>query len=143
LENRELVWLGNQVSCGVGMQSDRYFILSQRGRAVFHCPVELKSTFASEDNIRQLRRYMDWMNQYFVPNLPGDLCPILISRKMPDKQIGRKKEFKSNAKGKSEYFTKLIEKINEFNRDYKCSVKFIEYFIDAKDNIVFEEIQCL
>jgi len=143
LENRELVWLGNQVSCGVGMQRIDILFSLKEGEQYFHCPVELKSTFASEDNIRQLRRYMDWMNQYFVPNLPGDLCPILISRKMPDKQIGRKKEFKSNAKGKSEYFTKLIEKINEFNRDYKCSVKFIEYFIDAKDNIVFEEIQCL
>ena len=143
MENKELVWLGNQVSCGVGMQRIDILFSLKEGEQYFHCPVELKSTFASEDNIRQLRRYMDWMNQYFIPNLPGDLCPILITRKMPDKQVGRKKEFKFDTKGKSEYFGELVEKINQFNQDYKCKIRFLEYFIDAQNNIFFQEIECL
>ena len=138
---KELVWLGNQVSCGVGMQRIDILFSLKEGEQYFHCPLELKSTFASEDNIRQLRRYMDWMNQYFVPNLPGDLCPVLIARKIPDNQVGRKKEFKFSAQIKSKYFSELIEKINQFNKDYGCKVKFIEYFIDRHEDIIFDEVE--
>lgn len=141
LDNKEVVWLGNQVSCGVGMQRIDILFSLKEGEQYFHCPVELKSTFAGEDNIRQLRRYMDWMNQYFVPNLPGDLCPVLITRKMPDEQVGRKKEFKFVPNGKSEYFNDLLGKINQFNQDYKCKVKFIEYFICSEGNIVFHNFE--
>jgi|GEM_PF-54025 len=140
LENKELVWLGNQVSCGVGMQRIDVLFSLKEGEQYFHCPIELKSTFASEDNIRQLKRYMDWMNQYFVPNLPGDLCPILITRKMPDRQIGRKKEFKFSNNEKSEYFGNLISAIDRFNKEYKCKIVFIEYFIDNRESIIFENV---
>ena len=80
------------------------------------------------------------MNQYFVPNLPGDICPILITRKIPENQVGRRKEFKFNLGGKSEYFRNIMNNFNEFNREYKCKVKFIEYSIDNSDNIIFEKI---
>ncbi|MFZ5801122.1 MAG: DUF91 domain-containing protein [Candidatus Omnitrophota bacterium] len=139
LENKELVWLGNQVACGVGMQRIDILFSLKEGEQYFHCPVELKSTFASEDNIRQLRRYMDWMNQYFIPNLPGDLCPILITRKIPSQQIGRKGEFKFVSKGRSEYFKNLIACFDQFNAEYRCRIKFLEYAIDSRDNLTFEE----
>lgn len=140
LENKELVWMGNQVSCGVGMQRIDILFSLKQGEQYFHCPVELKSTFASEDNVRQLSRYMDWMNQYFVPNLPGDVCPVLITRKIPDSQIGRKKEFKFLNKDKSKYFSGIINAFDGFNKEYKCRIAFIEYFIDNSNNIVFENV---
>lgn len=52
----------------------------------------------------------------------------------------KKKEFKFNLGGKSEYFRNLMNNLNEFNREYKCKVKFIEYSINNSDNIIFEEI---
>ena len=140
LDEKKIVWFGNQVSCGVGMQRIDVLFSLKKEEQYYHCPVELKSTFSSEDNIRQLKRYVDWMNQYFVPNLPGDICPILITRKIPENQVGRRKEFKFNLGRKSEYFRNLINNLNEFNREYKCKVKFIEYFIDISDNIIFERI---
>jgi hypothetical protein len=143
LGNKELAWLGNQVACGVGMQRIDVLFSLKESEQYYHCPVELKSTYASEDNIRQLKRYMNWMNQYFVPNLPGDICPVLITRKIPDGQIGRKKEFKfvnnQNLK-KSEYFENLVKSFNNFNKEYHCQVKFVEYFIDNDDSIKFNQV---
>lgn len=140
LDKKEMVWLGNQVSCGVGMQRIDVLFSLKKEEQYYHCPVELKSTFASKDNVRQLKRYVDWMNQYFVPNLPGDICPFLITRKIPDNQIGRKKEFKFTSSKRSEYFQNLTNDLDEFDGEYGCKVKLVEYSIDNSDNIIFEKI---
>lgn len=142
LKGKEMVWLGNQVACGVGMQRIDILFSLKEGEQYYHCPIELKSTFASIDNMRQLRRYVDWMNQYFIPNFPGDVCPILITVKIPDKQMGRKQEFKFVNKPKlekSEYFDNLINAFTTFNKEYNCKVRLLEYCID-EDNIIFEDI---
>ncbi len=140
LDEKKIVWFGNQVSCGVGMQRIDVLFSLKKEEQYYHCPVELKSTFPSEDNIRQLKRYVDWMNQYCVPNLPGDICPILITRKIPENQVGRRKEFKFTSGKRSEYFQNLTNDLDEFDREYGCKVKLVEYYIDNSDNIIFEKI---
>ena len=74
-----LEWLGNEVSCGVGMQRiDIMFskIKDETEREIV--PIELKAVPASEDNVRQLSRYVDWIEQYYTPNRPSTIRPVLI-----------------------------------------------------------------
>ena len=74
-----LEWLGNEVSCGVGMQRiDVMFSkrIDDIDREIV--PIELKAVPASLDNIRQISRYIEWIEQYYVPNRPSTIRPILI-----------------------------------------------------------------
>lgn len=81
--NRENIeWLGNEVSCGVGMQRIDIMIsqiVDDAQRNII--PIELKAVPASIDNIRQINRYIDWIEQYYAPNRPSSICPVLICKK--------------------------------------------------------------
>lgn len=74
-------WLGNEVSCGVGMQKiDVMFAFVKDG--IRHVsPVELKSVPIHVAHIRQVQRYVDWVQQYYIPNLPSVISPTLITLK--------------------------------------------------------------
>lgn len=75
-----LEWLGNEVSCGVGMQ--RIDIMFSQRTDDTHNEVvliELKAVPASSDNTRQLTRYIDWVQQYYCPvNTTDSIRPVLI-----------------------------------------------------------------
>ena len=43
-------------------------------------PIELKAVHASEDNIRQIERYIDWIEQYYIPNRMSTIQPVLLCR---------------------------------------------------------------
>lgn len=79
LSGMELEWLGMEVSCGVGMQRiDMVLSLAANHRR--KClPIELKSVEASEDAVLQMQRYVDWLSQYYIPNRPSDMEPMLIA----------------------------------------------------------------
>jgi predicted RNA-binding protein len=75
-----LEWLGNEVSCGVGMQRIDILLDTQKDattRVVI--PIELKADEAIPDNMYQLQRYVDWLEQYYTPNRIGDIQPILVT----------------------------------------------------------------
>lgn len=79
LTNQTIEWIGNEVSCGVGMQRIDVMlskIVSSTHRIVL--PIELKAVPASEDNIRQINRYIDWIEQYYIPNRTSTIEPVLI-----------------------------------------------------------------
>ena len=44
-------------------------------------PIELKAVGAYEDNTRQLNRYIDWLEQYYIPNRISIIQPVLICKK--------------------------------------------------------------
>ena len=75
-------WLGNEVSCGVGMQRiDLMVSYSKGGNGMRHVmPIELKSVKASADNLRQIQRYVDWIQQYYIPNCRSVISPVLITK---------------------------------------------------------------
>jgi len=79
LKINSMEWLGNEVSCGVGMQRID-IMFSQKLNDIEReiVPLELKAVPASADNIRQISRYIDWIEQYYVPNRPSTIRPILI-----------------------------------------------------------------
>ena len=74
----QIEWIGNEVSCGVGMQRIDIMVSkveSETRRVVM--PIELKAVPASADNIRQIRRYIDWIEQYYIPNRTSVIQPVL------------------------------------------------------------------
>lgn len=80
--NTTIEWIGNEVGCGVGMQKiDIMIACISNTQQKFLLPIELKATCATKDNTRQLQRYIDWISQYYLPNTPSTVLPILIVRK--------------------------------------------------------------
>lgn len=79
LKVNSLEWLGNEVSCGVGMQRiDIMFSQNLNDIEREIVPIELKAVPASIDNVRQISRYIDWIEQYYIPNRVSVIRPVLI-----------------------------------------------------------------
>ena len=85
LKNAEVEWLGNEVSCGVGMQRiDIMISYTDTDSGMRHImPIELKAVEASEGNIHQIQRYVDWIQQYYIPNHHSIISPVLLAKGNP------------------------------------------------------------
>lgn len=125
--NKKLEWIGNEVACGVGMQRID-ILLSFEGKEKFIVPIELKSVPASLSNKKQIHRYIDWLNQYYLPNNKSKIQPILISKKFEDKN--------------SELYTSIVSSFKDLNEENKncLPLRFIEFHLDKEDKLIFEEI---
>lgn len=91
--SKNVEWIGNEVSCGVGMQRIDVMVSvneSETKRILY--PIELKAVPAYADNTRQILRYIDWIEQYYLPNRVSVVQPILICKK--EKMLS--KELKEN-----------------------------------------------
>jgi len=120
-------WLGNEVSCGVGMQKiDIMFSLINDDHKII-VPIELKAVEASLNNVVQIQRYINWLEQYYIPNRISDIQPILISKKIINKQ--------------SENYNQIIESFKEFNNNNSnvYPLKYIEFHLE-NNGLIFEEI---
>jgi len=120
-------WLGNEVSCGVGMQRIDIMLSLIKGNIKIVLPIELKAVEASVDNIVQIQRYVDWLDQYYIPNRISDIQPVLISKKITNKT--------------SETYKKIIESFKIFNKkNNRCMpIKYIEYSLED-NNLKFQAI---
>ena len=127
-ENLEFEWLGNEVSCGVGMQRIDVMISTTLNNQRILVPIELKSVEADIINVKQVQRYIDWIEQYYTPNRQSDIQPVLVSKKIDDKS--------------SERYQKIIDTFNDFNvrNSRRCNnLKYVEHRLENND-LVFEEI---
>lgn len=106
-------WLGNEIGCGVGMQSIDVMVSYTAGRHGYIMPIELKSKKAEVDNIRQIRRYVDWIEQYYLPNRPGIIAPVLITlanpAPLPPDFVAAAKQFNTDKKGGTCEALRLVE----------------------------------
>ncbi|MBN2086984.1 DUF91 domain-containing protein [Candidatus Peregrinibacteria bacterium] len=128
MANSEIEWLGNEVSCGVGMQRIDVMLSANFNGQRTLIPIELKSVEADINNTKQIQRYIDWIEQYYTPNKQSDIQPILISKKIDDK---------NTAKYKS-----IISTFNDFNlrNATRCeNLKYIEYYLE-NNNLTFSKI---
>lgn len=123
INTNNIEWLGNEVSCGVGLQRIDVMISkveSETKRILF--PIELKAVPAYEDNTRQLKRYIDWIEQYYIPNRESIIQPVLICKK----QNPLSQELKNN--------------FLEFNKQKGLlPLKYIEYSVKNSD-LYFEQV---
>ena len=128
LNGAQMEWLGNEVSCGVGMQRIDVMPSVIHNEQRILIPIELKAVEADERNIIQIQRYVDWIEQYYIPNRQSDVQPILIAKKIENKQ--------------SSAYQGLIDSFNRFNKTNKsrCALlKYVELEI-GDDDLIFEEI---
>ncbi|MCK4386793.1 MAG: DUF91 domain-containing protein [Candidatus Pacebacteria bacterium] len=127
--NLNFEWLGNEVSCGVGMQRiDVMISINESGQRVL-IPIELKSVEADIINVKQIQRYIDWIEQYYIPNRQSDIRPVLISKKIENKE--------------TEKYRGIIATFDEFNtrNSRRCeNLKYIEYHLENNE-LVFEVIE--
>jgi len=127
--NQPIEWIGNEVSCGVGMQRiDIMLSLNTQNRKVI--PIELKSVVAYPEITIQLQRYVDWIEQYYLPNRPSDIEPMIIARQITDKT--------------TQDYQDLILAFNNFNnQNNNLRLRYIEFNIDCNNETInFYEIRC-
>jgi len=123
LQNEVLEWIGNEVSCGVGMQRIDIMLSTLRENVKVCIPIELKSTIAYLGITNQVQRYIDWIEQYYIPNRPSDIEPIILSRKIDDKT--------------TQFYLDLVNEFNDFNnRNNILQLRYIEFEIDCINNII-------
>lgn len=81
--NQNLEWLGNEVSCGVGMQRIDVMLSLSEGMTEkkYVVPIELKAVPYYSNITDQLQRYVDWLEQYYTPNRPSAISPVIITKK--------------------------------------------------------------
>ncbi len=115
LEEVSIEWIGNEVSCGVGMQRIDVMLSLIKENVKIAMPTELKSVEASIANTVQLQRYVDWLEQYYIPNRISDIQPVLIAKKIEDK-VGS-------------YYNDITDSFKKFNKiNNRClPLKYIEY----------------
>lgn len=82
IDNEEIEWIGNEVSCGVGMQRiDIMISLNHSKIEKILMPIELKAVSVNNFNINQIKRYITWIEQYYIPNRASTIQPVLICKK--------------------------------------------------------------
>ncbi len=126
VNNYDIEWIGNEVYCGVGMQRiDIMLSLIKEDERIIE-PIELKSVCATPDIIFQIQRYIDWIEQYYIPNRISDIQPVIISKKISNKQ--------------SSNYTQLINNLKNLNsKNNILPLKYIEFDIN-NNNINFQQI---
>ncbi|HQD59489.1 MAG TPA: hypothetical protein PLS14_07735, partial [Bacteroidales bacterium] len=81
---------------------------------------------ATPDIIFQIQRYIDWIEQYYIPNRISDIQPVIISKKISNKQ--------------SSNYSLLINNFKNLNdKNIILPLKYIEFEI-INNNIIFKEI---
>ena len=121
-------FLGNEVSCGVGMQRiDILFSALCNDGVHLIVPIELKSTEVYPDIIYQIQSYIDWLEQYYIPNCPNsNILPIIICRSCDKNSLN---------------FLNFKNKVQEFN-DKNLNILNLQYFEFNVliDKLTFERI---
>lgn len=78
-------WIGNEVKCGVGLQSIDILIIQEINNNIVNIvPIELKDEEPTERIFDQLALYRDWIVQYVLPNYADQgkvvqITPLIIA----------------------------------------------------------------
>ena len=81
----ELVWIGNEVSCGVGMQSIDILTITKTANQINVNILELKAVYLDIAIMEQINKYIRWVLEYFIPTIREEL-PIVIKPYLIGKQ---------------------------------------------------------
>lgn len=82
-KNNKIIWIGNEVACGVGMQKiDIFTITSDKRENKQFNLVELKCAPAYPEIIYQLQRYVDWTSSYIKGAVNSNIQPVVVTRRI-------------------------------------------------------------
>ena len=77
-----IVWVGNEVACGLGMQKIDLFVINEEQGSRRFRVIELKKEPPNEQTVLQFERYIDWTKR-FVPGANHlAIQPILLCRNL-------------------------------------------------------------
>lgn len=128
LAGATIEWMGNEVSCGVGMQRiDVMLSVTKEGQRIV-IPIELKTVKVKSNIIGQIQRYVDWVEQYYIPNRQSDIQPILVAPEIQNRSTEDYKELIDNFK-----------KFNKKNSTTCNALVYIEFSMD-NGNLVFKKM---
>lgn len=115
-------WIGNEVSCGVGMQRIDIMISIIRNLNSICIPIELKSTEAYINITNQVQRYINWLNQYYLPNKQSTIEPMIISRQIQNKT--------------TQNYLDLVQEFRNFNTRNNLKLRYVEFDINVSTNAI-------
>ena len=128
LAGAEIEWLGNEVSCGVGMQRIDVMVSVVPNNHRTLIPIELKAVQAKSENIAQIQRYVDWIEQYYVPNRPSDIQPVLVAKRAANRTAHAFQQF-----------ARAVAAFDRANENRAWPLKYVEFYAHAGD-LHFEEV---
>ena len=124
ITDQPIEWIGNEVSCGVGMQRIDVMLSVVTGEARrVVMPIELKAVPAAEYNIWQINRYIEWIEQYYTPNRISTIQPVLLCLRG----------------GLTPQLAQKFQGFNALSSGRYLPLRYIEYHIEGAD-IVFEKV---
>ncbi len=138
----QIIWLGNEVKCGVGMRSiDVFSILNLPRDIRQYRIIELKDEQVSPAISRQLFKYVNWTSQYINGAINANIQPIIVAREIPDTGNNRLKRKKFEANGQpTPFWQRIRNAFNEFNaRNLAMPILYYEYNFQNR-NIVFTQV---
>lgn len=127
-------WIGNEVSCGVGMQRIDVLLSIINGRRRTVVPIELKTHRANDQCAAQMQRYVNWLEQYYVPNCQSYIQPMLLCRK-----IAQKTKASGSPTSRYERIIASFHAFNEANKRRRRKLKYVEFSIE-NGNLIFDEV---
>ena len=123
-----LTWIGNEVSCGVGMQSIDICFIQENNKEVYISICELKDEKPKFIIKNQLEKYVEWIKDYIIPTYNKKIIiePVIIAPKPNNKTV--------------EMYEKIKDSLE--NNDDKTTVKEIKYisFVEKNNELCFEEV---
>jgi len=114
--SNEIIWLGNEFYCGVGMQKIDVFTIINHRKKEFRV-IELKTTIDLEIH-KQLERYVKWCREYLDETKQENLQPIIV---IPKPDLSKASELLAV----SELRTKILP---SFNRKFQAQCQPVKYY---------------
>ena len=124
-------WIGNEVSCGVGMQRIDVMTMQEDNNDLFITIAELKCTEPYKKIVtEQLPWYIDWVSNYIAPLYPDKIIkivPMIIAKKF--KKETDAKKFKNSC---------LSFTCSEKNNVVVSPIRFISF--STGDDLSFKKV---
>lgn len=126
-QNIPITWIGNEVSCGVGMQSIDVCFYQENNRELHIVICELKDEQPTENIKNQINKYISWIVEYIAPTYKKKIkiYPTIIAPLPKEKTI--------------EMFNKI--KNNEIKTPRNIVINRIRYipFVSNQSDLLFKE----
>ena len=133
----EIIWIGNEVACGVGMQRiDLMTVTKQNEKTRNFNLIELKINVANPDIIPQLERYLNWTTHYIKDATKENIQLVIVTRKVKKAYHRKTGKPLKEMQIRNETSDKLIA----FNKKEQTKdIKWFEFYFED-DEIKFEQV---
>jgi hypothetical protein len=125
-----VVWFGNEVACGVGMQKMDLLVINEHGGRREYRIIELKDEPVKPDVVDQIEYYVNWASQrsgrHLLDAYEWNIQPVIVA---PRRSIGT--------------WRSVVEAFRAFRRynQKNISLPILYFEFSCRDrSIVFEEV---